>query len=61
MLDIEIYRPQTMSELYSHLDEELQMRLDAAERVGYGLKIPTLAVVPNVPRISGVEAVDIAA
>jgi integrase len=55
------HRPQTMSELYSHLHEELQMRLDEAERVGYGFKIPTLVVVPSVPRISGVEAVEIAA
>ena len=30
------HRPQTMSELYSHLHEELQLRLDEAERVGYG-------------------------
>jgi hypothetical protein len=30
------HRPQTMSELYSHLHEELEMRLDEAARVGYG-------------------------
>jgi hypothetical protein len=29
-------KPQTTSELYSHLHEELQLRLDEAERVGYG-------------------------
>ena len=32
------HRPQTMSELYSHLHEELQLRLDEAERVGYGIR-----------------------
>jgi hypothetical protein len=30
------HRPQTMSELYSHLHEELHLRLDEAERIGYG-------------------------
>jgi hypothetical protein len=28
--------PQTISELYSHLYEESQLRLDEAERIGYG-------------------------
>jgi len=34
------HRPQTMSELYSHLREELQVRLDEAKRVGYGFNLP---------------------
>jgi len=34
------HRPQTMSELYSHLHEELQLRLAEAERVGYGFNLP---------------------
>jgi hypothetical protein len=45
--------PQTMSELYSHLHEELQLRLDEAERVGYGFVLPStnVSVVPNVPKL----------
>jgi len=42
-----------MSELYSHLHEELQLRLDEAERVGYGFVLPStnVSVVPNVPKL----------
>jgi len=43
------HRPQTMSELYSHLHEELEMRLDEAERVGYGFDLPESVVAPNAP------------
>jgi len=45
------HRPQTMSELYSHLHEELQLRLDEAERVGYGFVLPECSVVPIVPKL----------
>ena len=47
------HAPQTMSELYSHLHEELQLRLDESERVGYGFVLPVLSasVVPNVPNV----------
>ena len=34
------HKPQTMSELYSHLHEDLQLRLDEAQRVGYGFDLP---------------------
>ena len=47
------HKPQTMSELYSHLHEELQLRLDEAERVGYGFVLPVAenaSVVPMIPR-----------
>ena len=47
------HKPQTMSELYSHLHEELQLRLDEAERVGYGFVLPApkdVSFVPNVPK-----------
>ena len=47
------HKPQTMSEVYSHLDEELEMRLAEAERVAYGFDLPdapTAAVVPIVPK-----------
>jgi integrase len=56
------HKPQTMSELYSHLHEELQLRLDEAERVGYGFTIPkSVDVVPSVPRFSERESIEIAA
>ena len=51
-----------MSELYSHLHEELETRLAEVERVGYGFAIPKIvAVVPGVPRISVPESIEIAA
>ena len=34
------HKPQTMSELYSHLHEDLDVRLGEAEREGYGFEIP---------------------
>jgi hypothetical protein len=46
------HKPQTMSELYSHLYEELQLRLDESERVGYGFVLPAsenASVVPMIP------------
>jgi hypothetical protein len=46
------HKPQTMSELYSHLHEESQLRLDEAERVGYGFVLPAsenTSVVPMIP------------
>jgi integrase len=56
------HKPKTMSELYSHLHEELETRLAEAERVGYGFTIPeTVDFVPSVPRISEPESIEIAA
>jgi hypothetical protein len=42
-----------MSELYSHLHEERQLRLDEAERVGYGFVFASndASVVPIVPKL----------
>lgn len=57
-------KPQTMSELYSHLHEELEIRLEEAERVGYGFDLPDTpkAVnVPNVPKSHRNSAVEVAA
>jgi site-specific recombinase XerD len=55
-------KPKTMSEIYSHLHEELQLRLDEAERVGYGFTIPrSVDVVPSVPGFSERESIEIAA
>jgi integrase len=50
------HKPETMSELYSHLHEESQQRLDEAERVGYGFSF-----VPNVPKLVEENAEEVAA
>jgi integrase len=55
------HKPQTMSEVYSHLHEEQQLRLDEAERVGYGFSLPNVAVVPIVPKLHQNSAAEIAA
>jgi hypothetical protein len=41
-----------MSDLYSHLHEEVDLRLDEAARVGYGFVLPeaNASVVPIVPK-----------
>jgi len=49
------HKPKTMSELYSHLHEELDLRLAEAERVGYGFVLPgaaTPVVAPNAPKLA---------
>jgi hypothetical protein len=47
------HKPHTMSEVYSHLHEKVEMRLDEAARVGYGFVLPAseLSVVPIVPKM----------
>ncbi len=58
------HKPQTMSEVYSHLHEELQLRLDEAERVGYGFTLPAshdASVVPIVPKVHENSAMEKAA
>lgn len=37
------HKPKTMSELYSHMDEELELRLTEAEQVGVGFEVPVPA------------------
>ena len=54
------HKPKTMSEVYSHLHEELETRLAEAERVGYGFTIPKL-VAPSAPKHSRSESLQIAA
>lgn len=46
------HMPQTMSELYSHLHEEIEVRLQEAERVGYGFNLPSAGLAPNAPQMS---------
>jgi len=56
------HTPQTMSELYSHLHEELEMRLAEAESVGYGFDLPKTVVAPNAPRkVTAKSEVEVAA
>jgi hypothetical protein len=57
------HKPQTMSEVYSHLHEELEMRLAEAERVGFGFELPSVpaVIVPNVPRKLEENSVAVAA
>jgi integrase len=43
------HKPQTMSELYSHLHEELELRLQESERVGFGFVLPSSVVDANAP------------
>jgi hypothetical protein len=53
-----------MSEVYPHLHEEEQLRLDEAARVGYGFTLPAfndVSVVPSVPRTHQNSAAEIAA
>jgi hypothetical protein len=47
------HKPRTMSEVYSHPHEELEMRLPEAERVGYGFELNVVA--PSAPKISGMQ------
>jgi len=54
-------KPQTMSELYSHLHEELEIRLEEAERVGYGFDLPDTPKAVNVPKSHRNSAVEVAA
>jgi integrase len=46
------HQPETMSELYSRMEFELDRRLDEAERVGVGFTVPSVEVAPSAPRIS---------
>jgi len=55
------HKPQTMSEVYSHLFEEHDLRLEESERVGYGFEMPKTVIAPNAPRISEHEEVKEAA
>jgi hypothetical protein len=58
------HKPKTMSELYSHLHEELDLRLAESERVGFGFVLPgaiASTVAPNAPKLKSVEDVQKAA
>jgi len=44
------HAPETMSETYSRLDLELDLRLAEAESVGVGFTVPPIPVAPSAPR-----------
>jgi integrase len=50
------HRPKTMSELYSRLDEELDLRLAEAAAVGVGFEVP---IAPKCSKISEESAVEL--
>jgi integrase len=54
------HQPETMSELYSRMEFELDRRLDEAERVGVGFTVPSIDVAPSAPRISGEVELELA-
>jgi len=56
-------KPNTMSELYSHFYEDQCVRLDEAQRVGYGFSLTeaNMSVVPHVQKLHQNSAVEIAA
>ena len=45
------HQPETMSELYSRMEFELDLRLDQAEKVRVGFTVPIIEVAPSAPRI----------
>jgi len=53
------HKPKTMSEVYSHLHEDVETRLAEAARVGYGFKLPKV-VAPSAPKFTNPEQVVIA-
>ena len=54
------HKPKTMSELYSRMDEELELRLQEAETVGVGFEIPA-HVAPKCSKFSVDSEVEVAA
>lgn len=57
------HKPQTMSEVYSHLHKDVQLRLNESMRVGYGFVLPAVdvSVVSIVPKKQEERTVEIAA
>jgi integrase len=54
------HQPETMSELYSRMEFELERLLDEAERLGVGFAVPNIEVAPSAPRISEEVALELA-
>jgi hypothetical protein len=53
------HKPQTMSELYSRMDEELEQRINEAEIVGVGFNVP--ASCSKCSKVSSAQQLDEAA
>jgi hypothetical protein len=53
------HKPQTMSELYSRMDEELEQRINEAEIVGVGFNVP--ANCSKCSKVSSAQQLDEAA
>jgi integrase len=45
------HAPETMSEMYSRLDLELDLRLAEAEAVGVGFTVPPISIAPSCSKI----------
>jgi integrase len=43
------HQPETMSELYSRMEFELERRLGEAEKIGVGFTVPSSEIAPNAP------------
>jgi integrase len=54
------HKPRTMSELYSHLYEEAELRLEEAAQVGFGFTIPAYAA-PKCSKVLEEVEVEVAA
>jgi hypothetical protein len=54
------HKPETMSELYSRMNEELETRLQEAELVGVGFRVPAY-VAPSCSKIAVESEVEVAA
>jgi integrase len=58
------HTPQTMSEIYSRLDLELDLRLEEAESMGVGFTVPPVSIAPSAPSCTknlGAQVVEVAA
>ena len=53
------HQPETMSELYSRMEFELDRRLQEAEKIGVGFTVPSVEVAPSAPRISEGEELEL--
>lgn len=50
------HKPETMSELYSHLHEEVDVRLAEAESAGHCFDLPRMVVAPSAPQKPSVKS-----
>ena len=53
------HAPETISETYSRLDLELDLRLAEAESMGVGFVVPPIPIAPSCSQISGESDVEL--